>query len=126
MMRRSWIDKEEDVAVIQQCVLAGVSRATFYTRKAPDPVDELDLLHSRLIDEEYTRHPFYGTRRMVVFLLTVGHTVNRKRVQRLMRLMGLAGMAPGPNTSRPHPEHKVYPGVWGAVERKTGLGVCHR
>lgn len=46
---------------------------------------------------------------MVVFLLTVGHTVNRKRVQRLMRLMGLAGMAPGPNTSRPHPEHKVYP-----------------
>ena len=68
-----------------------------------------DLLHSRLIDEEYTRHPFYGTRRMVVFLLTVGHTVNRKRVQRLMRLMGLAGMAPGPNSSRPHPEHKVYP-----------------
>jgi putative transposase len=46
---------------------------------------------------------------MVVFLLTVGHTVNRKRVQRLMRLMRLAGMAPGPNTSRPHPEHKVYP-----------------
>jgi putative transposase len=46
---------------------------------------------------------------MAVFLLTVGHTVNRKRVRRLMRLMGLAGMAPGPNTSRPHPEHKVYP-----------------
>ena len=46
---------------------------------------------------------------MVVFLKTAGHTVNRKRVQRLMRKMGLAGMAPGPNTSRPHPEHKVYP-----------------
>ena len=46
---------------------------------------------------------------MVVFLKNVGHTVNRKRVQRLMRQMGLAGMAPGPNTSRPHPEHKVYP-----------------
>ena len=66
----------------------------------PRPADELDLLHSRLIDEEYTRHPFYGTRRMVVYLETVGHRVNRKRVQRLMRLMGLAGMAPGPNTSR--------------------------
>jgi putative transposase len=77
--------------------------------EAPRPVDELDLLHSRLIDEEYTRHPFYGTRRMVVYLKTVGHRVNRKRVQRLMRLMGLAGMAPGANTSRPHPEHKVYP-----------------
>ena len=72
-------------------------------------VDESDLLHSRLIDEEYTRHPFYGSRRMVVFLKTVGHTVNRKRVRRLMRQMGLAGMAPGPNTSRSHPQHKVYP-----------------
>ena len=75
----------------------------------PRPVDELDLLHRRLIDEEYTRHPFYGTRRMVVFLNKVGHLVNRKRVQRLMREMGLAGMAPGPNTSRKHPQHKVYP-----------------
>ena len=109
MKRQAWIDQEDGMAVVQQCVLAGVSRATFYAQKAPGLVDELDLLHSRLIDEEYTRHPFYGTRRMVVFLDTVGHVVNRKRVQRLMRLMGLAGMAPGPNTSRPHPEHKVYP-----------------
>ena len=109
MMRRAWIDKEEEVAVVEQCVLAGVSRATFYAQHVPKQVDELDLLHIRLIDGEYTRHPFYGTRRMVVFLLAVGHTVNRKRVQRLMRLMGLAGMAPGPNSSRPHPEHKVYP-----------------
>ena len=59
--------------------------------------------------EEYTRHPFYGSRKMVIFLETVGHIVNRKRVQRLMQQMGLAGMAPGPNTSRPHPEHKIYP-----------------
>ena len=75
----------------------------------PRPIDESDLLHSHLIDEEFTRHPFYGTRRMVIFLQNVGHTLNRKRVQRLMRQMGLAGMAPGPNTSRPHPEHKIYP-----------------
>jgi putative transposase len=72
-------------------------------------VDATDLLISRLIDEEYTRHPFYGSRRMVVFLGKEGHLVNRKRVQRLMREMGLVGMAPGPNTSRKHPEHKVYP-----------------
>jgi putative transposase len=109
MIRQGWIDPGDTVAVVQQCVLAGVSRATVYAQQKPKPVEELDLLHSRLIDEEYTRHPFYGTRRMVVFLRTVGHTVNRKRVRRLMRLMGLAGMAPGPNTSRPHPEHKVYP-----------------
>ena len=62
-----------------------------------------------LIDDQYTRRPFYGSRRMVVYLQEQGHAVNRKRVQRLMRVLGLAGMAPGPNTSRPHPEHKVYP-----------------
>ncbi len=109
MIRQGWIDPGDAVAVVQQCVLAGVSRATVYAQQKPKPVDESDLLHSRLIDEEYTRHPFYGTRRMVVYLITVGHTVNRKRVQRLMRQMGRAGMAPGPNTSRSHPEHKIYP-----------------
>ena len=67
----------------------------------------LELLAA--IDAEYTRHPFFGSRRMVVFLRNLGYSVNRKRVQRLMRVLGLAGMAPGPNTSRPHPEHKVYP-----------------
>ena len=72
----------------------------------PD-AEELVLL--ALIDAEYTRHPFYGSRKMVVHLGTRGHSVNRKRVQRLMGVLGLAGMAPGPNTSRPHPQHKVYP-----------------
>ena len=62
-----------------------------------------------MIDEEYTNRPFYGSWRMVVFLRGRGLCVNRKRVQRLMREMGLAGMAPGPATSKPHPEHKVYP-----------------
>jgi putative transposase len=56
-----------------------------------------------------TRHPFYGSRKMVIFLKAAGHDVNRKRVQGLMRKMGLAGMAPGPNTSHPHPDHKIYP-----------------
>jgi putative transposase len=97
------------VTVTQQCVLAGVSRATVYAQQKPKLVDGSDLLFSRLIDEEYTRRPFYGSRKMVVFLKERDHIVNRKRVQRLMRQMGLAGMAPGPNTSRPHTEHKVYP-----------------
>ena len=109
MSRQGWIDQGDTVAVTRQCVLAGVSRATVYAHQRPRPVDESDRLESRLIDEEYTRHPFYGSRKMVVFLKTAGHLVNRKRVQRLMRDMGLAGMAPGPNTSRPHPEHKIYP-----------------
>ena len=109
MIRQGWVDKEGEVSVVQQCFLAGVSRATFYAQQQPKPVDQSDLLISRLIDEEYTRHPFYGSRRMVVFLKRAGHSANRKRVRRLMKQMGLAGMSPGPNTSRARPEHKVYP-----------------
>jgi len=109
MIRHTWIDQSEEVSVVRQCALAGVSRATIYAHQHPRPVDEIELLYSNLIDEEYTRHPFYGSRRMVIFLKDAGHIVNRKRVQSLMRNMGLAGMAPGPNTSLKHPEHKVYP-----------------
>ncbi len=109
MIRHGWIAKGSAVAVVRQCVLSGVSRATVYAQQKPQPVDESDLLLCRLIDEEFTRHPFYGSRKMVVHLKVTGHRVNRKRVQRLMRQIGLAAIAPGPNTSRPHPEHKVYP-----------------
>ena len=109
MIRQAWISRGDAVGVVRQCVLAGVSRATVYARQRPRLVDESDLLIRRLIDEEYTRRPFYGSRKMVVFLVKAGHGVNRKRVQRLMRQMGLAGMAPGPNTSRSRPGHKVYP-----------------
>ncbi len=109
MIRQRWIDRETEMAIAHQCILAGVSRSTFYERCKPRSVDESDLLFCRLIDEEYTRHPFYGSRKMVVFLKKMGQDVNRKRVQRLMRRLCLAGMAPGPDTSRPHPEHQVYP-----------------
>jgi putative transposase len=80
-----------------------------YAQRVPKRAIEQDLELLRLIDEQYTRRPFYGSRKMVTFLQTQGHLVNRKRVQRLMRVLGLAGMAPGPNTSRPQPQHKVYP-----------------
>ena len=110
MMRQDWIDREEDLATTRQCELAGVSRATIYAHQKPKVACEDDLLLNRLIDEEYTRHPFYGTRRMVVIIsASVGYRVNRKRIQRLMQAMGLQGMAPGPNTSRAHPQHPVYP-----------------
>lgn len=72
-------------------------------------LNEEDLRYCHLIDEEYTRHPFYGSRKMVRHLRGLGHAVNRKRVQRYMRLMGLVAMAPGPHTSKPHPRHKIYP-----------------
>ena len=109
LIRYAWIDKKDPVSVVRQCSLAGVCRATLYARKQPKPADESGLFYRRLIDEEYTRHPFYGSRKMVVYLKVAGHIVNRKRVQGLMRAMGLAGMAPGIRTSRPCSGHKVYP-----------------
>jgi putative transposase len=97
------------LALARQCELAGVARSTAYApHKAAGP-DSEELVLLALIDAEYTRHPFYGSRKMVVYLEQVGYRVNRKRVQRLMGMLGLAGMAPGPDTSRPHPQHKVYP-----------------
>lgn len=112
--RLGWIEpKHAKLPLTRQCELAGVPRASVYrwmdaaNRQVREAEDDLKL--RALIDEEYTSRPFYGSRRMVVFLRTAGHVVNRKRVQRLMRSMGLAGMARGPNTSKPHPQHKVYP-----------------
>ena len=75
---------------------------------AAKPVEQ-ELMLLELIDAEYTRHPFYGSRKIKIYLRGLGYKINRKRVQRLMGILGLAGMAPGPNTSRPHPQHKIYP-----------------
>ena len=112
--RLGWIDAgHAELPLVRQCELAGVSRAGVYRRmdaaNRQAREDEEDLKLRGMIDGQYTARPFYGSRRMVVFLRACGHVVNRKRVQRLMREMGLAGMAPGPATSRPHPQHKVYP-----------------
>jgi len=111
--RARWIEQGDKVPLAMQCELAGVPRSTVYRRlEAAARVqseDEEDLQLRALIDGEYTNRPFYGSRRMVVFLRGRGYCINRKRVQRLMREMGLAGMAPGPATSKPNPGHKVYP-----------------
>ena len=71
--------------------------------------DEQELGLLALIDAEFTRHPFYGSRKIRQTLRGLGYKINRKRVQRLMGILGLAGMAPGPNSSLAHPRHKVYP-----------------
>ena len=113
MTRLGWVGKTEAIALARQCVLAGVARATVYAQQKAKlrvgAAAQDDEALKRLIDEEYTRHPFFGSRKMVVYLRRCEHSVNRKRVQRLMRAMGLAGMAPGPHTSKAHPQHKVYP-----------------
>lgn len=109
--KRSCIDSEHpDLSVKRQCELMGLSRSSYYYPPlyAQGETEE-NLKYMRLIDEEYTRHPFYGSRKMRDYLRRQGHKVNRKRVQRLMEKMGIQSTAPKPNTSKAHPEHKVYP-----------------
>ncbi|MBD9357282.1 IS3 family transposase [Methylomonas albis] len=95
----------------RQCRLLKVTRSVVSEQKKRllKDVAERDLILLKLQDEEYTRHPFYGSRRMRRCLQDCGYRVNRKRVQRLIQQLGLVGMAPGPNTSKPHPQHKLYP-----------------
>ena len=81
------IEPEHLIPISRQCELFGLSRSSFYYE--PAVVDEYNLLLMRLIDEQYTQTPFYGIRRMTACLRALGHGVNRKRIGRLMGLMGL-------------------------------------
>ena len=106
--RRGLVTHDDPVLpVAAQCRLLKVTRSTLYYKAAP--VDPDDLAIMRRMDELYLASPFYGSRRMVAVLRRDGRIVNRKRVQRLMRVMGLEAIYPKPNTSKGHPDHKVYP-----------------
>jgi len=94
------------IPVKRQAELLGIARSTVYYEPRVDPYS-LELMH--LIDEQYTKTPFYGSRRIREILKRKGYLVNRKRIQRLMRLMGIEAIYPKPNLSKPHPGHKVYP-----------------
>jgi putative transposase len=108
--KRTCVQPDEDLSIARQCELLSLPRSSYY-RPVSDPakVSSEDLKLMRLIDEEYTRHPFYGSRKIKVWLQKQGWSVNRKRVQRLMRIMGIQSTAPGPRTSIPRKEHKIYP-----------------
>lgn len=96
-----------ELSLRRQCTLLGLARSMlYYEPKGPDPED---LALMRLLDEQYLKTPFYGSRRMRQHLQGLGHRVNRKRVQRLMRQMGLEAIYPKPRTSLGAPEHKIYP-----------------
>ena len=90
-----------------QCELLGVNRSSLYYEPVEPDGEQLALM--RRMDELHLKHPFFGSRMMTQILKAEGSAVNRKRVQRLMRLMGLESTAPKPNTSKPAPEHTVYP-----------------
>lgn len=108
-LKKWWIEPEyEEISIRRQCELLGLNRSTLYYQ--PEPVSDEDIRMMRLIDEIYTRCPFYGSRRISA-QLNRKHDApwNRKRIQRLMRIMGIRGVAPGLDTSQPHREHKIYP-----------------
>jgi putative transposase len=84
-----------------------MNRSGLYYEPVED--DALTLTLMRLIDEQYTKTPFYGSRKILMFLREAGYAVNRKRVQRLMQKMGLYGICPGPNTSKREQEHRIWP-----------------
>jgi putative transposase len=101
------IEQPNALSLSRQCQLLGLSRTALYYR--PVAVSDYELELMALIDRQYLRTPFYGSRRMTAWLQTQGHLVNRKRVQRLMGLMGLEAIYQRPHTSRPAPQHRTYP-----------------
>ena len=106
--RQALVDRADPhLSIVRQCQLLKVARSTLYYQ--PVPVSDDDLAVMRRLDEQYLVTPFYGARRMVAVLRRDGFAVNRKRIRRLMRVMGIEAIYQKPNTSRGHPEHKVYP-----------------
>ena len=112
--RRALVEREDAaLPVSQQCRLLAVSRSSVY--RPPAEVGEVDRAIMALIDRQYLARPYYGSRRMAAWLATQGHVVNRKRVRRLMRLMGLVAIYQRPNTSKPAAAHKIYPYLLGGI-----------
>ena len=106
--RRAMLDRaDETLSVRRQCALLSVARSGVY--RGRKPANDNDATLMRRIDELFTARPFLGSRRMTAMLRAEGVNVNRKRVQRLMRLMGIAALGPKPRTTKPAPGHKIYP-----------------
>jgi putative transposase len=95
------------LSIRRQCELLGLNRSSYYLPPAVESEENLRLM--RLIDEQFLKTPFYGSRKMTIALERSGETVNRKRVQRLMALMGLEAVFPRPRTTTPGSEARVYP-----------------
>jgi len=106
--RREMLDRGHgDLSIRRQCKLLSMARSGVYRPPRPNSEDDLALM--RRIDELFTAYPFLGSRRMARLLSTPEVPVNRKRMQRLMRRMGIAALGPKPRTTKPQPGHKIFP-----------------
>lgn len=107
-LKRQMIDHQlETISIRRQCELIGLSRASLYYELAFETPENLNFM--RLIDQQYLKTPFWGSRNMTWWLCEQGYSVNRKRVQRLMRLMGIEAIYPKPKTSQANKDHRKYP-----------------
>lgn len=102
------------LSLSHQCRLLGLNRSSYYLEGAQETPYNIELMN--LIDQKHTEHPFYGSRRITVWLYDRGYRVNRKRVQRLMQIMGIETIYPKPNLSKPDSGHKKYPYLLKEVE----------
>jgi putative transposase len=106
--RRARLDRDHSgLSIRRQCRLLSVARSSVY--RLPPAANDDDLLTMRLIDELFTAWPFLGSRRLAFMLRGKGHWIGRKRVQRLMRKMGIAALGPKPRTTKPQHGHKIFP-----------------
>lgn len=108
------VQKTHQLSRARRCELLGISRSSSYYQ--PQPVAKEDLLLMQLIDRIHMDKPFLGSRRIVDALTEQGYETGRKHVRRLMRLIGIQAIHPGPKTSKPHPQHKIYPYLLRSLE----------
>jgi len=101
------VEPDSKLSIRRQCELLNINRSSLYYKAAQEDDKNLELM--KIIDEEYTRHPFYGTRRMKSYLQNFGYNINRKRIQRIYQLMGLEAIYPKPKLSKAAKEYKKYP-----------------
>jgi len=105
--RIAMVDSGSAVSVFRQCQLMSISRSSYYYQGIGESSLNLELM--RIIDEQYLKTPWYGSRQMTRHLRRQGYAVNRKRIKRLMQKMGIEAVYQRPGTSIPHPEHKIFP-----------------
>jgi putative transposase len=115
--RRSWIEENHPIlSVRRQCALLDVNRSSIYYTSQPKVFTDKQLELLRLVDEIYTKYPFFGTRQMSNYISLHNYACGRHEARWAYEHLGLQSIAPGPHTSKPHPEHKVYPYLLSNVE----------
>jgi len=115
--RQGMIDRNHrELSLVRQCSLVRISRSSVYYQPTPTRAEDLELMS--LLDRQYLKTPFYGSRKMKAWLQGQAHPVGRNKVRRLMRLMGLEAIYRRPNTSKPMPGHRIYPYLLKGMEIK--------